>query len=152
MSTDISVMSGNAGGIPAALAGPEDLPDGRDYPHGNSVSQEMSGVKTNRATDGQPRRRRGRDGLCCIHHFQPVWPDGGGVEHRGRSVVIERSASGGVWGRQEQQCGRAGKAVWNQSVVASAPLARDAVEVRPEPIYGEPRIDGARRDARNVGV
>ena len=34
-------MSGMEGGIPAALAGPENVPVESDYPHPNSVSQEI---------------------------------------------------------------------------------------------------------------
>ena len=43
VSKDISVMSGKAGGIPAALAGPENVPDESDCPHPNRVSQEVLG-------------------------------------------------------------------------------------------------------------
>ncbi len=38
---DTSRMNGKAGGIPAALADPENVPVESDYPHPNSVSQEV---------------------------------------------------------------------------------------------------------------
>ena len=34
-------MSGKEGGIPAALAGPENVPDESDYLHADSVSQDI---------------------------------------------------------------------------------------------------------------
>ena len=41
VSKDISVMSGREGGISAALAGPENVPDARDYLHADSVGQQI---------------------------------------------------------------------------------------------------------------
>ena len=41
MSKDISMMNGKAGENPAALAGPENVPDESDYPHPNNASQQI---------------------------------------------------------------------------------------------------------------
>ena len=108
------------------LGSPENVPVESDYPRPNSVSQKIWG-----GAEGFVRVicRRFSDGAGVVSVlfilFNWIGLMAEATEHRVRSVANERSASGSVLGRQEQESGRAGKAVWSQSVVASAPLARD---------------------------